>query len=322
MAMRYSSRLTSNSYTEARRSSWSSTTSSTSSSTHHPQPLPQGPAWTASSISRSSTSLSSSSSWDSIESDTSSVQQLLPRDQKIKKCEDIQLHRRASYGSMAGSNHQGAVLSREQRGNGSGLGVTAGQGEALVGGSLHQLELKIEAKLKFSQFLDEVTYQVLRPTNLLAFQCRRRSSSTDSTCVQPRAPQDQLEDRSARPFQLRMQETVGRTYLETDIDSVFRGEELKEVKVKKETAITFQSTDRKEVTETLESSPGSHQSLWSVSRNPPRSLSLPRGINMVRGRETSRALLRDTERLLQACDQEMQTIRTLTQRPLRTSGKT
>ncbi|KAI4894531.1 hypothetical protein NFI96_005283 [Prochilodus magdalenae] len=277
--MEYSSRLTSSSYTETRRTSWSSTTSSTTSSTH--RPLRRGITWTPSTFSRSSTSLSSSSSWDSMESDTSSVQQLQPGNQRMEKSEEIQSYRRASCGSMSSSDQKGAVMSRTQHGSGSVLGVTTGQGAAVVGGALQQLELKIEAKLKFSQFLDEVTHQVLRPTSLQAFQCRRRSNSTDAHCVQLHAPQDQLEDRSARPLQLRMQETVGRTYLETDIDSVFRGEELKEVKVKKETAITFQSTERKDGMESPESSSGSHQSLMTFSRNPPRSLSLPRGINLV-----------------------------------------
>lgn len=251
MASQDGSRLTSSFHTETRRTSWSSTTSSTSSSTHRPQVLHREPARPSVTLSSSSASLSSSSSsWSSEDSEASSTQQLPPRVQP-ELSEETQHCRRFQ---------QGAEQVQDRRGSGSLSETTAG------GSSLHQLELKIEAKLKFSQFLDEVTNQVLKPTNLLAL--RRRSSSIS---IQE---QDQLEN---KPLQLRMQETVGRTYLETDIDSV----EMKEVKVKKETAITFQSTDKKEVMDPPEPAPGLLQNSRSVSRNPPRSTSLPRGINLV-----------------------------------------
>uniref|UniRef100_A0A3B1J4X2 Si:dkey-174m14.3 n=1 Tax=Astyanax mexicanus TaxID=7994 RepID=A0A3B1J4X2_ASTMX len=277
--------LTSSFYTEIRRTSWSSTTtSSTSSSSVHPQPLHKGPAWPpvsfSSSSSASSSSVGSSSSWDTVGSDASSVQQLLPRDRKVEHSEDVQQHwpsyRTASCGSEGSSDQQGAALSWKQGQRGSVLGLTTGQELALMGGSLQRLELKIEAKLKFSQFLDEVSHQVLKPTSLTAFNCRRRSSSTDSTYVRLQAPRDQPENRSQ---QFSMQETVGKTYLETDIDSVFKGEELKEVKVKKETAITFESKDAKDGPASPEPSSGSYQSLRSFTKSTPRAVASPRSIH-------------------------------------------
>jgi len=168
----------------------------------------------------------------------------------------------------------------------------------------HQLEQKIEAKLKFSQFLDEVSRQVLCPTNTFIFSRQKESSRSSS----PRTPDPQQQpgdvDFSQSPVQPQdipsvdgMQEeqgapeTVGKAYLETDIDCVRRGDEIKEVKTKKETAITFESNERREVKTPAECH--SHRILRirpsspllyreeTLSRNPYRSVSLPRDINMV-----------------------------------------
>ncbi len=68
-------------------------------------------------------------------------------------------------------------------------------------------------------------------------------------------------------------ETVGKAYLETDIDCVRREDEIKEVKTKKETAITFESNERREVKSPPESHPNPSRGsdLWvrcSIERKP------------------------------------------------------
>uniref|UniRef100_A0A8C1HB14 Si:dkey-174m14.3 n=1 Tax=Cyprinus carpio carpio TaxID=630221 RepID=A0A8C1HB14_CYPCA len=90
-------------------------------------------------------------------------------------------------------------------------------------------------------------------------------------------------------------ETVGKAYLETDIDSVRREDQIKAVETKKETAITFESNERREVKSPSESHPNPIQRTRALSpllyreetlsRYPYRSVSLPRDINIASDKE-------------------------------------
>ncbi|KAK7133413.1 hypothetical protein R3I94_015327 [Phoxinus phoxinus] len=216
--------------------------------------------------------------------------------------------------SKAGSCQQGEVLASGEVGRGSSRGVSVTSDQAVSHPAVlqHQLEQQIEAKLKFSQFLDEVSSRVLSHTNTFGFS-RQTESSRSSSCIsihsnsKSRTPDPQQQpgdvDFSQSPVQPQdipsvdgMQEeqgapeTVGKAYLETDIDCVRREDEIKEVKTKKETAITFESNERREVKTPPECH--SHRILRirpsspllyreeTLSRNPYRSVSLPRDINM------------------------------------------
>ncbi|KAL4613115.1 brain-enriched guanylate kinase-associated protein isoform X1 [Arapaima gigas] len=116
---------------------------------------------------------------------------------------------------------------------------------------LAQLEQKIEAKLKFSQFLDEVTCRVLDPNSLQAFGAIQRrelpskcSSTLNSTangepwrrnmvhsiyqwnkCLPSCKVLDASEATKAQE-EPNVQNTTNKAYLETDIDSVRREDQL------------------------------------------------------------------------------------------------
>lgn len=220
-----------------------------------------------------------------------------------------------SCNQQKGSCQQGAVLTSGEEGRSSskGVSVTSGQAASRLAALQHQLELKIEAKLKFSQFLDEVSSRVLRPTNLFVLSRQAESSRSNSSISSHSNSKSRISDPqqqpgdvdfSQSPDQLQsiqsvdgMQEeqgapeTVGKAYLETDIDCVRREDEIKEVKIKKETAITFESNERREVKSPPECHPNPVQRIRplspllykeeNLSRYPYRSVSLPRDINMV-----------------------------------------
>lgn len=182
------------------------------------------------------------------------------------------------------------------------------------------LEKKIEAKLKFSNFLDDVSGRVLVPGSLEAFQKlppppppQRSSSLSPRTCPSTTTGsgddviQVECRWRSSLPCSAalqrgRMQEEqgplempVGKAYLETDIDSVRREDELKDIKMKKENTLSTLERERKmgvvgtaAPPELRQKSLGRIRSpspvLWDeglMMRYPYRSFSLPRGINMV-----------------------------------------
>lgn len=186
------------------------------------------------------------------------------------------------------------------------------------------LEQKFEAKLKFSQFLDDVSGRVLVPGNLEAFRKLppppppQRSSSLSprtslSTTTESRdviqvecqwsstPPCSVTQQRSTRTGE-RMQEEQGlietpveKTYLETDIDSVRREDELKDIKIRKEKTLSTLERERRMGVGGIAPPPEFRQDtlgryrnpspvLWDeglVMRYPNCSNSLPRGINMV-----------------------------------------
>lgn len=320
---------------QLRRRSCSSTTSSNSSTSPQTFYSSRGcvgwylaaghTSWKSCSLTSSpsgrSTSTSSSpraSSWDSMSSEATTCLKL-----NTNRCHEAEQRCDQPRGrsplrelrSKAGNCQQGAVLTSGEEGKGSSRGVNVTSGPALSHLAVlqHQLELKIEAKLRFSQFLDEVSSRVLCPTNPFVLS-RQTESSRSSSSISSHSnsksrtpdPQQQPEDVdfSQSPGQVQniqsvdgMQEeqgapeTIGKAYLETDIDCVRREDEIKEVKTKKETAITFESNERREVKTPPECHPNPIQRIRpsspllyreeTLSRNPYRSVSLPRDINMV-----------------------------------------
>lgn len=318
---------------QLRRRSCSSTTSSNSSTSPQLFYSSRGRAgwylaagqtsWKSCSLTSSpsgrSTSTSSSpraSSWDSMSSEATTCLKLnTDRSHEAEQRYDQPRGRSPLRELKAGSFQQGAVLTSGEVGRGSSRGVSVTSDPAVSHPAVqqHQLEQKIKAKLKFSQFLDEVSSRVLRPTNTFVFSRQTESSRSSSSISihsnsKTRTPDPQQKpgdvDFSQSPVQPQdipsvngMQEeqgapeTVGKAYLETDIDCVRREDEIKEVKTKKETAITFESNERREVKTPPECH--SHRILRirpsspllyreeTLSRNPYRSVSLPRDINMV-----------------------------------------
>ncbi len=253
--------------------------------------------------STSKSSRSRASSWDSMSSEATTCLKL-----NTNKCHKVEQHCDQQKGSRplreTGSCQQGAILTSEEEGRSPSKVLNVTSGQAVSHLLQHQLELKIEAKLKFSQFLDEVSSRVLRPTNLFVLsrqtECSRSNSSISSNS-KSRIPDDQQQpgdvDFSLNSFQSAdgMQEergapeTVGKAYLETDIDCVRREDEIKGVKTKKETAITFESNERREVKSPPESHPNPIQRIRPLSPllyreetlSRYRSVSLPRDINIV-----------------------------------------
>ncbi|KAJ3606872.1 hypothetical protein NHX12_026390 [Muraenolepis orangiensis] len=189
-----------------------------------------------------------------------------------------------------------------------------------------QLEQKIEAKLEFSRFLDEVTCSVLDPVSLQAFgqsigplsksKSGLRPGTTRTTIAQPEAAagipfqsspglcrhlaQQQQQQQGTRLPTEQMQagqglaETTRKSFLETDVDSIGRRDEPRPSGRPAKTGMTSRrpgaAEDRatrppwvfgrgvglKEKSAFPRAPPGS--GFW---RYPCRSVSLPRGINVV-----------------------------------------
>lgn len=158
------------------------------------------------------------------------------------------------------------------------------------------LEEKIEAKVKFSQFLDEVTSNVLDQNSLQAF--GKPVSPTSNFTTTPSQPEDQIQvatQRSPRLLRSMAQEQkktreeqtaldpARKTYLETDIDAARRDDEHQEIKAEpqletdKETVIP----PPPEFCEGFEMKSPFPEFDGDFPRYPYRSASLPRGVNMV-----------------------------------------
>lgn len=205
-----------------------------------------------------------------------------------------------------------------------GLAEGGGRGSSSLSLAESRLEQIIETKLKFSQFLDEVTQRVLSPASLQAFSRETPPASPTSTTAtsvlslpQPgishsthpdqKGPEGsvslgQVQQQATQPGKTMQDELPGsqdptavgkgKAYLETDIDCVRRQDEMKERKVKMENAALPQKEERgRAVTPVPEchlnslermSSPGPVLN-WDEGffKYPCRSVSLPRGINMV-----------------------------------------
>lgn len=159
------------------------------------------------------------------------------------------------------------------------------------------LEEKVEAKLKFSQFLDEVTSNVLDPNSLQAF--GKPVSPSSVTAAQPEEENQELRQRSPRLARsmARQQGSLSKettqeeqspfdpaqkTYLETDIDAVRREDEVNEetppqLDIDDETVIP----PPPQFCQGFEMKSPFPEFHCDFPRYPSRSSSLPRGINMV-----------------------------------------
>ncbi len=149
---------------------------------------------------------------------------------------------------------QGSVMGSEsQEGAEQDKDSSSSQGTSAASMPSSNLELKIEEKLKFSQFLDEVTCRVLNPECLQAFgtPIRQKEPQTLSLpCLNPTPVSSPWFGSSACdsrdsnvykwPVHAELQDSgrqrnpeknargdgmLGRTYLETDIDRVRREDE-------------------------------------------------------------------------------------------------
>lgn len=154
-------------------------------------------------------------------------------------------------GSVVGLESQEEVAGRRDS--------SSSQGTSATSTASSDLEQKIEEKLKFSQFLDEVTCRVLDPECLQAFGAPVRQKEPPVTCPQTSTPVSSpwfgssrdsgCDSRDSNVYKwakcmpsckildasetLRrtqeeppFMETLGRTYLETDIDRVRREDEV------------------------------------------------------------------------------------------------
>lgn len=147
---------------------------------------------------------------------------------------------------------QGSVLGSESQEGAEHRDSSSSQGTSAASTAPSNLEKKIKEKLKFSQFLDEVTFRVLNPECLQAFGAplhQREPQTSSLPCLNPTPvsspwfgssacdsrdlykwakclPSCKILD--ASETMRRTQEEMhmlGRTYLETDIDRVRREDE-------------------------------------------------------------------------------------------------
>ncbi|XP_037100287.1 brain-enriched guanylate kinase-associated protein isoform X2 [Syngnathus acus] len=154
------------------------------------------------------------------------------------------------------------------------------------------LEGTLEDKAKFSHFLDEVTSNVLDPNSLRAFGKATRGAHQDQDqTVTQRIPRLSCSMAQLQDFLLELEDQSPidlppKTYLETDIDIVRRDDQPEDPEIKPDTPPPLlvdeqnlippppnfcQGFEMKRFQESNHSSPG----------YPSRSISLPRGINMV-----------------------------------------
>lgn len=144
-----------------------------------------------------------------------------------------------------------------------------------------QLDEKIEAKLKFSQFLDEVTSNVLDPNSLQAF----GKQASPSSLVQPEAETHRplcsmaqqlgsVTEQKKTQVKQTAPDTAEKTYLETDIDG---RDEDPEFEIDEKNVIP----PPPQFCQGFEMKSPSPEFQSDFPRYPYRSASLPRGINMV-----------------------------------------
>ncbi|XP_008282555.1 brain-enriched guanylate kinase-associated protein [Stegastes partitus] len=162
------------------------------------------------------------------------------------------------------------------------------------------LKEKIEAKLKFSQFLDEVASNVLDPNSLQAF--GKPVSPSGFTTTTPDQPEDQVKVVSSRllcsmaqqqktPEEQTSPDPAQKTYLETDIDTVRRDDEPQGNEVKAETLPQLEIDEDNVIPPPPQFCQGFEMKNFfpefhrDFPRYPYRSVSLPRGINMVADEE-------------------------------------
>ncbi|KAG7239716.1 hypothetical protein INR49_028652 [Caranx melampygus] len=205
-----------------------------------------------------------------------------------------------------GNNHNKRQAWPERDGLGKGRGSAQIHTSARSVKLQLLLEEKIETKLKFSQFLDEVTSNVIDPNSLQAF--GRPVSPSSSSTTNPDLTQEQIQvvsQRSPRlPCSMAQQQgsllkpkkpqeeqnphdLTQKTYLETDIDAVRAHNEQQHQEIKAD-ATPQLDLDGKNVIppppqfcQGFEMKSPCPEFYHDFPRYPYRSASLPRGINMV-----------------------------------------
>lgn len=166
------------------------------------------------------------------------------------------------------------------------------------------LEERVKAKLKFSQFLDEVTSNVLDPNCLQAL--GRPDSPSSSTCTKPEQPEEKnqvvtqwsprhlvAQQQGALHKQKKPQEEqtvpvlTQKTYLETDIDTVRREDNIHDLDINRDTAPQLKIGKKHTIPPAPQFCKGFEMTTLfpefhrDFSRYPYRSASLPRGIDTV-----------------------------------------
>ncbi|KAK2856062.1 hypothetical protein Q5P01_004797 [Channa striata] len=154
-------------------------------------------------------------------------------------------------------------------------------------------EERTQAKLKFSQFLDEVTSNVLHPNCLRAF--GRPAAASSSTSISPDNPEGGIQVVSQRSPRLShsvvqhqdeqtLPDLTNELDRETDTDTVKRNDEKHNLDIKADTTPPPQrDIDDKaapRLCEGFEMTSPFAEFDCDLSRNPNRSASLPKGINM------------------------------------------
>ncbi|XP_044024256.1 brain-enriched guanylate kinase-associated protein isoform X1 [Siniperca chuatsi] len=168
------------------------------------------------------------------------------------------------------------------------------------------LEEKVKAKVKFSQFLDEVTSNVLDPNSLQAFgkpvsplsfinttPAQPEDNIQEGTHAGPRLPRSMAQSQGSLLEQKKTQEEqtaldpTQKTYLETDIDTVRRDDDPQDLEIKVETSPHLEIDEKNVIPPPPQFCQGFEikspflEFHCDFPRYPYRSASLPRGINMV-----------------------------------------
>lgn len=164
------------------------------------------------------------------------------------------------------------------------------------------IEERIKAKLKFSQFLDEVTFNVLKPNSLQALGkpvCPPAviTSNSDlpelihvvrpglilSMAHQQQSPLPELKSPEDGTFA----EPPQKVYLETDIDSVGKDEASQNLEMKLESPLLLETDEENVIPPPPQFYEGFQMKIpfpelyHNLPRYPYRSASVPRSINMV-----------------------------------------
>ncbi|KAM3602749.1 uncharacterized protein V6R79_010029 [Siganus canaliculatus] len=191
-------------------------------------------------------------------------------------------------------------------------GLARGWGSAQTLTSTHSVQLqwlleeKAKAKLKFSRFLDEVTFNVLDPKSLKAFgkpasgifslvatsQAEFEGRVQEVAQLSPGLPCTMALQQDSSPEQKTQDEQtpadpVQKPYLETDLDSVRRDNEPEDLEMRAETPPQLQLDEKNVIPPPPQFCQGFEmkvpfpESSCHFPKYPHRSASLPRGINMV-----------------------------------------
>ncbi|MGH0179525.1 UNVERIFIED_CONTAM: hypothetical protein FKN15_002052 [Acipenser sinensis] len=177
------------------------------------------------------------------------------------------------------SSHKEAERTRSCS-SASKLSLTSSQG---LSAACKRLEQKITSKLKFSEFLDEVTYSVLDPVSLKAFGVLKQKApvlhTTSLPCCKALEALGSMRKSSEprNPVEL-----VGKAYLETDIDSV-RSKDTAEAEKKhgapQERRGSWSNQETRAQADRMRSSSPAFERSKRIPKN--KSASLPRCVTMV-----------------------------------------